>query len=58
MPTVDEAEDVTEKYRPEWRDRFEAGAVRHPHLENHDGDDDRDDAVAEGFETAFGHASV
>lgn len=33
----------------------ERGALRWPHLEDHDRDDDGKHAVAEGFETVFGH---
>jgi hypothetical protein len=29
--------------------------VRHLQFEHHDRDDDRDHAVAEGFESSFGH---
>lgn len=50
-----EAEDVAEK---NWKDRakrFERAAAWRFHLEDHDGDDDGEDAVAEGFEAVFGH---
>jgi len=47
---VNEAEHVAPEdgqQRPQGRKR---GLVRHLQFEHHDGDDDRDDAIAEGFE--------
>src|SRR5688572_18142089 len=54
----DEAEDVTDEHRAQRCDRVEILAVRHFHLEHHDGDDDGDDAVAECFQPAFAHAAL
>jgi hypothetical protein len=31
--------------------------VRHLQLQHHDGDDDRDDPIAEGFQAVLGHAA-
>src|SRR5262245_1825777 len=53
-----EAEDVAEEHRPEWLDCRQAVAVRHLHLEHHDGDDDRNDAIAEGFQAGFRHVAA
>src|SRR5438067_1195135 len=50
-----EAEDIGEKVRQDRPQRLEVRAARHTQLEDHDGDEDRDDSVAEGFETAFAH---
>ena len=52
---VDEAEDVTQKDGEERLQLGEAGAVRDFQFQHHDGDDDGDDAVAEGFEPGGFH---
>src|ERR1700739_2951664 len=52
---VNETEDVTQEdgnHRPK---RFKRRPGRHPEVQDHDRYDDREDAVAEGFETALVH---
>src|SRR5450631_3901672 len=52
---VDEAEDVAEHYR---QDRLQGGKIAaggHFHLQDHDGDDDGQHAVAEGFQSVCSH---
>ena len=51
----DEAEDICQEHRQHRRERRRIDAVRHLHLEHHDGDDDGDHAVGERLEAAFGH---
>src|ERR1051325_10040502 len=51
----DEAEDVAKKSRQPRLERGEVGAVRHFEFEHHNGDDDREHAIAECFESAFAH---
>jgi len=55
---VNEAQDAAQKDRNCGPKRFERRAGRHPEVEDHDRDDDRKDAVAEGFETPFVHRRV
>src|SRR5262247_2078011 len=50
-----EAQDIGQKDGHDGRQRSGLHAVRHLHLENHDRDDDRDDAVGEGFEASLAH---
>jgi hypothetical protein len=52
---INEAEDVAQENRNRGPKRFERRARRHPEVEDHDRDDDREDAVAESFETPFVH---
>jgi hypothetical protein len=52
---VDEAEDVAAKDGQHWQKVVERGAVRYLQFQDHDGDDDGDDAVAECFKPAFSH---
>src|SRR5215510_14632349 len=52
---VYEAEDIAQKHGGDRRERSETVAVRNFHLKYHDGDDDRDDAVAERLEPVFAH---
>jgi len=52
---VNEAQDVAQKDRNRGPKRFERRPGRHPEVKDHDGDDDREDAVTEGFETPFVH---
>ena len=54
----DEAENVAGKNGDDGAESVESGAVRGFHLQNHDGDDDGENAVAEGFETVFGHGQL
>lgn len=51
----DEAEDIAQEDRKNGAESGESGTVRRFHFEDHDGDDDGEDAVAEGFEAVFGH---
>ena len=48
-PDVDEAEHVAHEHWPQRDQRAEIGVVRDFEFQHHDGDDDGDDAVAEGF---------
>jgi hypothetical protein len=52
---VDEAEDITQKDGEKRLQFGEAVAVRDFQLQHHDGDDDREDAVAESFEPGGFH---
>src|SRR5215469_10774866 len=52
-----EAQDIAQKDGHDRRQRSGLHAMRHLHLENHDRDDDRDDAVGEGLEASLAHAS-
>src|SRR5215475_12492169 len=52
-----EAEDVSQEYRDERTKRLPVTAVGNPQLQDHDGDEDGDDAITEGFETIFLHYS-
>jgi len=54
-PDVDEAEHVAHEHGPQWNQRLEIGFVRDFEFQHHYGDDDGDDAVAEGFESVFSH---
>jgi hypothetical protein len=53
----DEAEEVTQKDRDERTQRLQRGIIRGPQIEHHDGDDDRQDAVAESLQSSLAHAS-
>src|SRR5450631_1564114 len=52
---VDEADHVAQEYRDERHERRQVGAMRRLQLQHHDGDDDRDHAIAECFESPFTH---
>jgi hypothetical protein len=52
---VNKAEDVTEKHGQQRLQGGESGAMRHFQFQHHDGDDNCQHAVAECFESAFGH---
>src|SRR6266850_5777557 len=52
---VYKAEDIAQKHGSDRRERSETGAVRNFHLKHHDGDDDRDDAIAERLEPVLAH---
>ena len=43
--------------RQQRAERGQVGAVRHLHFQHHDGDDDGEHAVAEGFEPGLLHGS-
>jgi hypothetical protein len=51
----DEAHQVGGDHRGEGTQRLQRGSVRHLQFEDHDGDDDGDDAVAECFQARFSH---
>ncbi|HWX27017.1 MAG TPA: hypothetical protein VNZ53_06210 [Steroidobacteraceae bacterium] len=53
---VDEAQYVTQEVGDQGCERIDVGAARHLELQHHDGDDDGDDAIAEGFESAAVHS--
>ncbi len=53
---IDEAQHVDHEVRRHAHERGPAGAVRDLQLQHHDGDDDRQDAVAEGRQPLFSHA--
>src|SRR5476649_1757078 len=50
-----QTEHITEKDRYQGLQCSQIGAMRHMQLQHHDGDDDRDDAIAECFQSAFTH---
>ena len=52
---VDEAEHIAYEDGPQRQQRLEIGFVRNFEFQHHDGDDDGDDAVAEGFQASFAH---
>src|SRR5262245_34146955 len=52
---VYEAEDIAQKHGSDRRERSETVAVRNFHLKHHDGDDDRDGAIAERLEPVLAH---
>ena len=54
---VDETEDVAEEDGQERFQGGEVGGVRDFQFQHHDGDDDREDAVAEGFEPGGFHGA-
>src|SRR5687767_281277 len=56
-PKVNETEDITQEHGEQRLERGEGDAVRHFQLEHHDRDDDRQHAIAERLESAFGHAA-
>jgi hypothetical protein len=51
-----EAQDVTQKDGDQRTQRFECLALRDAQFQNHDGDDDRQHAIAERLEPALAHA--
>src|SRR5947207_14009305 len=50
-----EAQDVRAKRRRQRLQRMPVVSVWHLELEHHDGDQDRDDSIAERLESPFGH---
>ena len=55
---VDKAQYITEEDGDEGNERLECLALRHLHFQHHDGDNDGDDAITEGFETALVHRGL
>ena len=55
---VHEAQYVAHEHRPQRDQRAEIGVVRNFEFQHHDGDDDGDDAVAEGFQSILTHPIV
>src|SRR5262249_16971385 len=56
-PEVHEAQHIAEEHRNDRNQGLERLPVRHLELEHHDGDHDGNDAIAEGLETSFAHAT-
>jgi hypothetical protein len=52
---IEEAHDVTEKNRQQSAQSREARTVRNPEVQNHDGDNDRENPIAESFQAALCH---
>jgi len=46
---INKTHHVTKKHRPKWTKRCQTRIVRSAQFEHHDGDDDCDNAIAEGF---------
>jgi hypothetical protein len=49
---IDEAQHIAQEHREQRPQIGEAGAVRHLHLQHHDGDDDGEHTVAERLQSA------
>jgi hypothetical protein len=56
-PDVNETEHVAHEHRPQRQQGLEIGAMRDFEFQHHDGDDDGNNAVAEGFQSIFSHIS-
>src|SRR5690349_10114241 len=54
-PDINEAQNIGKKYREKRFERCQPGAMRHPQFQDHDGDDDREYTVTEGFESVGLH---
>ena len=52
---IDEAQQITQELRHQRFQRGEFDTVRHFQFQHHDGDDDGEHAVAEGFEPVLLH---
>ena len=52
---IDKAQDIAEEDVADGAQRLKSIAFRHFELQNHDGDDDRDNAVTQGFKAIFLH---
>ena len=53
----EEAEEIAEEDGDKWEEFGPFGTGRHFEVEDHDGDDDGEYAVAEGFEAVFVHSA-
>src|SRR5882672_11374547 len=54
---VDKTQHVAREYRHQGCQRRELGAVRQLQLQHHDGDDDREHTITEGFESVRLHCT-
>src|SRR5436190_13804252 len=54
---INEAQDITQKHRQFFLQGGEFSRVRHFQFQYHDGDDDGEYTVAEGFKSVFFHVS-
>ena len=54
---IEKAQHVVKKHRQQRLQRGQVVAVRHLQFQHHDGDDDGEHAIAEGFESVLGHAA-
>ena len=52
---IDKAQDIAEEDVADGAQRLKSIAFGHFELQNHDGDDDRDNAVTQGFKAIFLH---
>src|SRR5690348_14301542 len=52
---IDKAEHVADKYRQQWPQGSRIISMRHFHFKHHDGNDDRNDSIAECFQSIFSH---
>lgn len=52
---VDKAQYVTQKHRDQGQQHMNVFAMRHLQFQHHDGDDDGDHAIAEGFQPVVSH---
>jgi hypothetical protein len=50
------AQRIAQEHREEPDERRQVGLARHLQFQHHDGDDDGDDAVAEGFKPTGAHS--
>ena len=55
---VDETQHLAEKNRNQRAQGRRVRAERRPQLQHHDGDDDGDHAITEGFHSVFVHVSI
>ena len=55
---VGEAQNVAQEHRQQRLQRCPVRPLRHFHFQHHNGDDDGDDAVAEGFEAIRFHIGL
>jgi hypothetical protein len=55
---IDEAEHIAQKHRRQGAEGGEGRAMGHFQFQHHDGDQDGDHPVAEGFQPALAHRSL